>query len=117
MTSRRDCEPNISDHVQVAWDLIVGPEAEAEIAATQDWYDERIPGLGAEFIAALKRVIAAIAENPFQYQIVWKNYRRAVLRRFPYLVIYVVSGDTVRVVACIHGERDPKAWQERADEV
>jgi len=100
----------------VTWELIIGPEAEAEIAAAQDWYDERIPGLGAEFIAAVRRIIAAIAENPFQYQIVWKNYRRAVLRRFPYLVIYAVSGDIVRVVACFHGQRDPAAWQERADE-
>jgi plasmid stabilization system protein ParE len=100
----------------VTWELIVGPEAEAEIAAAQDWYDERIPGLGAEFIAVVKRLIAIIAENPFQYQIVWKNYRRAVLRRFPYLVIYVVSGDIIRVVACLHGQRDPEVWQERADE-
>ena len=100
----------------MTWELIVGPEAEAEIAAAQDWYDERIPGLGAEFIATLKRVVAAIAENPFQYQIVWKNYRRSVLRRFPYLVIYVVSGGVIRVVACIHGQRDPGAWQERAEE-
>jgi plasmid stabilization system protein ParE len=100
----------------VTWKLIVGPEAESEIAAAQDWYDGRIPGLGAEFVAALSRVIATIAENPFQYQIVWKNYRRAVLRRFPYLVIHVVSGDAVRVVACIHGQRDPEVWQERADE-
>ena len=65
MTSRRDCEPNISDHVQVAWDLIVGPEAEAEIAATQDWYDERIPGLGAEFIAALIESDRSNCGKPF----------------------------------------------------
>jgi hypothetical protein len=100
----------------VTWELIVGPEAEAEIAAAQDWYDERIPGLGAEFIAVVKRLIATIAENPFQFQIVWKNYRRAVLRRFPYLVIYVVSDHAVRVIACIHGERDAEVWQERTDE-
>jgi hypothetical protein len=86
----------------VTWDLIIGREAEAEIAAAQDWYDERIPGLGAEFIAAVKRVVAAIAENPFQYQVVWKDYRRAVLRRFPGVVIYIVCDHVVRVVACIH---------------
>jgi hypothetical protein len=95
----------------VTWDLIVDPEAEAEIAAVQDGYDKRIPGLGAEFIAAVKRVVVAIAENPFQYHVVWKDYRRAVLRRFPCLVIYIVSGHTVRVIACIRGQRDPDVRQ------
>jgi hypothetical protein len=95
---------------------MIGPAAEAEIATAQDWHDRRIPGLGAEFVAAVKRVVAAIAENPFQYHVVWKGCRRAALRRFPYLVIYVVSDGVVRVIACIHGQRGPAAHHEQAGE-
>jgi hypothetical protein len=57
--------------------------------------------------------LAAIAENPFQYQIVWKHYRRLVLRRFPYNVIYSASDQVIRIVACIHGRRNPELWQDR----
>jgi hypothetical protein len=37
----------------VNWELILGPEAEAEIAEASDWYDRRSPGLGAEFVGAV----------------------------------------------------------------
>jgi toxin ParE1/3/4 len=100
----------------VTWKIVIGPEAEAEITQSQDWYDQRSPGLGADFVAAIRSVLAAIAANPFQYQIVWDHYRRAVLHRFPHLVIYVVSDDVVRVIACVHGQRAPEIWQQRADE-
>jgi plasmid stabilization system protein ParE len=39
--------------------------------------------------------------------------RRAVLRRFPYSVIYAVREDEIVVIACFHGRRDPKRWQDR----
>ncbi len=97
----------------MTWELIVGPEAEGEIAEARDWYDERVPGLGADFVAAVRNKITAIADNPLQYQPVWKLYRRAVLHRFPYLLVYAVSDHVIRVVACVHGQRDPKDWQER----
>ena len=97
----------------MTWELIVAPEAEAEIAEARDWYDEREPGLGADFIAIASSALAAIEENPFQYQIVWKHYRRVVLHRFPYNVIYSASDEVIRVVACIHGRRNPEIWQER----
>jgi plasmid stabilization system protein ParE len=97
----------------VSWELIVGPEAEAEIAEARDWYDDRDSGLGAEFVAVVRSALVAIAENPFQYEIVWEHYRRAVLHRFPYNVIYSASDQVIRVVACIHGRRDPEVWQDR----
>jgi len=47
------------------------------------------------------------------YPIVFSNARRAVLRRFPYSLIYVESGDDILVVACFHGRRNPRRWQDR----
>jgi hypothetical protein len=49
----------------VSWELIVAPEAEAEIAEARDWYDERDSRLGAEFVAVVRSALVAIAENPF----------------------------------------------------
>ena len=97
----------------MTWELVVAPEAEVEIAEARDWYDERAPGLGADFVAVVRNTITAIVDNPFQYQPLWKNYRRAVLHRFPYLVVYAVSDHLVRVVTYVHGQRDPRDWHER----
>ena len=93
--------------------LILGPEAEAEIAEASDWYDRRSPGLGAEFVGAVDVTLAAIRQNPFQYQAVWGQFRRAGLRRFPYSLIYIVLDWQITVVSCFHSRRKPKVWRER----
>ena len=89
------------------------PEAAAELVEAVDWYEARGRGLGAEFLRALDAAISGIQRHPLGYPSVFGNCRRALLRRFPYSVIYVVSDQEILIVACIHGRRDPALWQER----
>ena len=89
-------------------------KAEAELAEAADWYESRSKGLGTEFLRALDAAIANIQRNPLGYQTVFGSVRRAVMRRFPYSVIYTFSDTEILIVACFHGHRDPKSWQERA---
>ena len=39
--------------------LVIRPEAEAEMTEAFDWYEERLPGLGASFLLLLMRFSAA----------------------------------------------------------
>ena len=94
-------------------ELILAPEAEADIAEARDWYDARRSGLGAEFLAEMHLAFAKIEKNPLQYQISWQHFRSVVLARFPYNVIYSASSGVIRIVACVHGKRDPNVWRER----
>ena len=64
-------------------------------------------------LQAVDAAIAAIVRNPEMYPIVFLGARRAVLRRFPYNLIYVVSDDEIVIHACVHGRRDPRRWQAR----
>jgi hypothetical protein len=96
--------------------LVVRPAARIELAEGSDWYDANNQGLGGEFIRAFEVASAAIIENPFQYQVVYRNARRAPLGRFRYSLIYTVSDDEVVVVSCIQGRRDPRRWQGRIRE-
>ena len=93
--------------------LVFWPEAEAELAEAVDWYETRGKGLGADFMRAVDAALAAIQRNPNQYQIIKGRIRRAVLRRFPYSLIYVASEHEVTVLACFHGRRNPQRWIER----
>jgi plasmid stabilization system protein ParE len=94
-------------------DLIVEPEAEAEIDEASRWYDAQSPGLGAEFLRAVEAALGTIARNPLQYQIIHGEVRRAGVRRFPHGLMYVVSDREIIVLACFHGRRNPRRWQER----
>lgn len=58
--------------------------AEAEIIDAFNWYEQQSFGLGGEFLRAVKQSEAALSRNPLLYQILYKDIRRAYLRRFPY---------------------------------
>jgi plasmid stabilization system protein ParE len=87
------------------------PEAETEITDAADWYNQRSESARIGFLRAVAR--AFIRENPNQYQVVYRHVRRVVLGRYPYALMYTASDHEVIVIACFHGRRDPKRWQER----
>jgi plasmid stabilization system protein ParE len=89
--------------------------ARAELIDAQDWYQNDAQGLGRRFRASVDAVIERISANPRQFPVVYKNIRRVLLRRFPYALMFVIGADqTVAVIACFHGGRDPAHWQKRA---
>jgi plasmid stabilization system protein ParE len=86
--------------------LRVLPAAEAEPAAAARWYEARQTGLGVEFVvevdAALERVEARPASFP-----VWRvgsTYRRARLKRFPYLIFFRILDGEIEIVAVAHAK-------------
>ena len=89
--------------------------ARAELIDAQDWYENEAPGLGRNFRAAVDAVIQRMSANPWQFPVVYKSIRRALLRHFPYALMFVIEADeTLTVIACFHGSRDPARWQEQA---
>jgi plasmid stabilization system protein ParE len=93
--------------------LVVRPQAELEIAAAADWYKSQNPVAALEFTAAVERVLKVVQENPYQYQAIEGEIRRAIMLPFPYWVVYLVTGSDVVVVSCVHTSRDPNTWRER----
>lgn len=74
------------------------------------WYEEQRPGLGGQFRDALSNTLSLVASNPESNPIVRSRIRRTVLKRFPYLVFYVVEPNEIVVLACMHASRDPQRW-------
>ena len=93
--------------------LIIRPEAEAEMAEAFDWYEDRVAGLGAEFLLCLDAVFSAVVRNPQQFPHVHRVVRRALTRRFPYEVLFVEDSERVVVLSVFHAKPNPKRWQER----
>jgi plasmid stabilization system protein ParE len=93
--------------------LIVRPEAEAEMADAFDWYEDRVPGLGSQFLLCVDAVFSAILRSPQQFPRVHRVVRRSLTRRFPYEVFFVEDDERVVVLSVFHAKRNPKRWQER----
>jgi hypothetical protein len=86
--------------------------AEAEIGDVYRGYETEREGLGAEFLDELSRIEGHLRLNPALYQRVDGEMRRAVLRRFPYGLFYVVDDAQVNVLACFHLHRKPRSLRE-----
>ena len=93
--------------------LLLSPEAEAELVEAFAWYDGQRAGLGSEFLAEVARVLRRIEDAPLGYAVVQGHTRRAVVRRFPYSVFFIVDPDIIDVTAVMHGRRNPRRWQTR----
>ncbi len=93
--------------------VLVRPAAAADIEDTFLWYQTQRSGLGDDFREALRFALTQIAENPQRYPVIHRGTRRALLKRFPYGVFYREFRQTIIVVACMHGRRNPKRWQSR----
>ncbi len=88
-------------------------EAAADIAEATEWYDRQQPGVGAEFLTAVRSQLAAIEEAPERYPVILSDIRRARLRRFPYGVYYIIDGEIVVAFACMHARQSPRRWRAR----
>jgi len=88
----------------MAAELIIAPEAQQDVDEAYCWYEDRRPGLGEEFLGCVDACIQAK---------VHEEYRRALLRRFPYAIFYEYAGGKVIVYGTFHTSRDPKKWHSR----
>lgn len=85
--------------------LIVNPEAEADLDEARIWYEARRPGLGSELLDCVREVFDRIRRTPRLYGKVFQDLRLALVRRFPYVVIYRVDDDQITIVAVYHTRR------------
>jgi plasmid stabilization system protein ParE len=93
--------------------LVVEPKVEWDISDAYAWYEEQRVGLGEDFLSRLDACIQKILRFPGSYPVVHEQYRRALLRKFPYAVFYEFTDDTVTVYAVFHTSRDPEKWKRR----
>lgn len=93
--------------------LVIRAEALEEISEAAAWYEARSAGLSADFLRAVDVAVASVLRAPEQHPRVDEEMHRALLRRFPYSVIYSFSEDELIVVACLHWRQNPERWLDR----
>jgi len=93
--------------------LVVRPEAEQELLEAQAWYESKAQGLGFEFARAADAAVSSALRNPFGYARIEAEFRRVLLRKFPYSLIYLPSDEELLVVSFFHQYREPGVWLER----
>ncbi len=93
--------------------LFILPDAVQEIAEARSWYDDRAAGLGEKFLLQVEDCMKRILAHPDLYETVYKQYRRALVRRFPYVIFYEYSRERTIVYSVFHTAQDPHKWRKR----
>lgn len=87
--------------------------AEKELVSARDFYDDLVFGLGKKFVLDIEHSLKNVIQNPFAFPVYFKDFRKALLRKFPYSIIYKVGEESILILAIAHQKRKPKYWAER----
>ena len=92
--------------------------AAVEVRTITRFYTRERRALGASFVEALYEATSLVAENPGLGSPLGDGFRRLVLQRFPYSMIYIVDpeSEAIRIVSVSHQRRGPDRWKDRVEE-
>ncbi|MBS1255470.1 MAG: hypothetical protein MAG581_01277 [Deltaproteobacteria bacterium] len=93
--------------------MIFHPDVEEEITASYNWYEIQSEGLGEDFLKDLENAFQTIKELPETWPKFQYDFRRYILSRFPFSVIYRRFENEIYVVAVMHQSRRHGYWKDR----
>lgn len=89
------------------------PDAETELSEAIQYYEEVERGLGLDFAVEVYSSVQRAITYPHAWMIIEGEVRRALVRRFPYGVLYSEEEGGVLIVAVMHLHRAPDYWRSR----
>ncbi len=93
--------------------LIFHPDIALEVKESYKWYQEQASGLGDDFLHELEGAYEAIEALPETWPKFQRGFRRFLLSKFPFSVIYSSKQTPPYVVAVMHNSRKPGYWIDR----
>jgi toxin ParE1/3/4 len=87
--------------------------ARSELNEVISYLDHQTPGLGDQFLAELRLAIEGIQAYPEAAPVVRRGVRQKVLRRFPYVLAYIIEPRAIRILAISHQRQRPAYWLDR----
>jgi hypothetical protein len=89
------------------------PTARVEFLEAIEYYERYQAGLGVEFAKEVFATIQRIIHFPKAWMKLSENTRRCLTYRFPYGVIYQVTGGEIFIIAIMQLNREPDYWKKR----
>ena len=74
------------------------------------YYENCQLGLGRRFSLVVESAVQDIEKTPFRYSVLLKPFRRYLLQKFPYAIIYSIEPDHIYIAAVAHTKRKPGYW-------
>ena len=89
------------------------PEALEETIAGTEWYAKRSRRAAELFLDEIDGIVTRLSESPEQFSAFDFGTRRAVLRKFPWSIVFRETSSGLEIVAVAHSRRRPGYWRDR----
>ena len=90
--------------------VIFDPDARTEFLSAVQYYENCQSGLGRRFRLVVESAVQDITESSFRYRVLHAPFRRYLLQKFPYAIIYSIEPDHIHIIAVAHTKRKPGYW-------
>lgn len=87
--------------------------ASIELDDAIQYYNLQADTLGRKFFDEVLETIELISQFPDLWSKNTKSTRKAVLRKFPYNLIYSIFNEKIYIIAVAHQNRAPEYWIDR----
>nr|VFK53880.1 MAG: hypothetical protein BECKTUN1418F_GA0071002_10312 [Candidatus Kentron sp. TUN]VFK55699.1 MAG: hypothetical protein BECKTUN1418E_GA0071001_10322 [Candidatus Kentron sp. TUN]VFK64312.1 MAG: hypothetical protein BECKTUN1418D_GA0071000_12557 [Candidatus Kentron sp. TUN] len=85
-----------------------------EFLAAVKYYEACQPGLGRRFRFTVEAELERIRKMPFGFRILHVRFRRCLVRKFPYAIIYSIEPEFISVIAAVDTKQKPGYWRGRS---
>jgi plasmid stabilization system protein ParE len=89
------------------------PQAEQEYFRALAWYRKRSLIAAINFESAFEQAVGKISASPRRWPLYVADFRKYILRQFPFSIVYQEFLSEIVVFAVAHGRRKPGYWRDR----
>jgi len=82
--------------------------AKNDVELALEWYEKQRRGLGFEFLDCIEIALKEIITFPQMYQLCYSNYRRNVIRRFPFSIFYTIEDNEIVIHSVFDNIQNPE---------
>ena len=94
-------------------DFIILDDAEDDLRNAYNWYQTKEQGLGDRFLSSVQDGLTLIRQHPEIFPVCVSEFRRALISKFPFEIIYEKEGDRIVVYSVFNCSQNPQKWKSR----
>jgi plasmid stabilization system protein ParE len=86
---------------------VLSIQAEHELEEAFNYYDLISTKIGDKFLNQINECIESILLNPESYKLEFDVYRQAIVKKFPFVIVYTKINSIIFISAIFHTSKNP----------
>jgi hypothetical protein len=89
--------------------ISIEEDAKFDIAEGYDWYYKISIKISESFLFEIKKTMDYLSQNPFLFQLVYKDFHQVPIKKFPFVIPYKVDSDNVKIFRIFPTNMNPES--------